>query len=54
MTDKPPLLEQVRHCIRLKDYSIRTEDAYLQFIKRFILFHRKMHPSKMGADEIRQ
>lgn len=54
MTDKPPLLEQVRHHIRLKHYSIRTEDAYVQFIKRFILFHRKRHPSQMGVDEIRQ
>lgn len=54
MTDKLPLLEQVPHCMRLKHYSIRTEEAYVQFIKRFILFHMKRHPSQMGADEIRQ
>jgi integron integrase len=54
MTDKPSLLDEVRHRIRLKHYSIRTEQAYVQFIKRFILFHRKRHPSDMGADEIRQ
>jgi integron integrase len=54
MTDKPPLLEQVRHYIRLKHYSIRTEEAYVQFIKRFILFHRKRHPLGMGPEQIRQ
>ena len=51
---KPPLLQQVRHSLRLKHYSIRTEEAYVQTIKRFILFHRKRHPAEMGADEIRQ
>ncbi len=54
MTDKTPLLEQVRRAIRLRHYSIRTEDAYVQSIKRFILFHQKKHPLEMGADEIRQ
>lgn len=54
MRDKTPLLEQVRQTIRLKHYSIRTEEAYVQFIKRFILFHHKRHPLEMGADEIRQ
>lgn len=51
---KPSLLQQVRHQIRLKHYSIRTEDAYLKIIKRFILFHQKRHPREMGVDEIRQ
>jgi len=54
MQEKLPLLEQVRRALRVKHYSIRTEDAYVQFIKRFILFHHKRHPSEMGADEIRQ
>ena len=54
MTDRPSLLDRVRHTIRLKHYSIRTEEAYLHFIKRFILFQRKRHPLEMGADEIRQ
>jgi integron integrase len=53
-TRNPRLLEQVRQHLRLKHYSIRTEDAYAQTIKRFILFHRKRHPAGMGADEIRQ
>jgi integron integrase len=51
---KPPLLDKVRHQIRLKHYSIRTEETYLRVIRSFILFHRKRHPKEMGADEIRQ
>ncbi len=46
---KPPLLQQLRQSLRLKHYSIRTEEAYVQTIKRFILFHRKRHPAEMGA-----
>ncbi|HEV7858183.1 MAG TPA: integron integrase [Pyrinomonadaceae bacterium] len=53
-SSKPLLLDQVRHHLRLKHYSIRTEEAYLHIIKRFILFHHKRHPDQMGADEIRQ
>ena len=49
-----PLLERVRQHIRLKHYSIRTEEAYLHTIKRFILFHHKQHPKDLGAVEIRQ
>jgi len=54
MPEKPGLLEQVRRALRLKHYSIRTEAAYVQCIKRFIIFHGKRHPAQMGADEIRQ
>jgi integron integrase len=49
-----PLLERVRQHIRLKHYSIRTEEAYLHTIKRFILFYHKQHPTDLGAAEIRQ
>jgi len=38
------LLDQVRDVLRLKHYSIRTEEAYVDWIKRFILFHGKRHP----------
>jgi hypothetical protein len=38
--------------IILKHYSIRTEEAYVQWIKRFIFFHQKKHPRDMGAVEI--
>jgi len=51
---QPRLLDQVRSAIRLRHYSIRTEEAYLNVIRRFILYHRKRHPKEMGADEIRQ
>ncbi len=46
------LLDQVRGRIRSKHYSLRTEHAYVGWIRRFILFHRKRHPSGMGAAEI--
>ena len=48
----PKLLDQVRDRIRVKHYSIRTETQYVQWIKRFILFHRKRHPIEMGAAEV--
>jgi integron integrase len=48
----PRLLDQVREVIRLRHYSIRTEQAYVQWITRFILFHRKRHPAEMGAAEV--
>jgi len=54
MSHRPLLLDRVRACIRLKHYSIRTEEAYVQAIKRYILFHHKPHPQQMGVDEIRQ
>jgi integron integrase len=51
---KPKLLDQVRYAIRTKHYSIRTEEAYVQWIRRFILFHNKRHPKDMGAKEVSQ
>jgi len=49
---KPKLLDQVREAIRMRHYSLRTEEAYVSWIKRFILFHGKRHPLDMGGDEI--
>ena len=49
---KPGLLEQVRSVVRLRHLSLRTEEAYSDWIKCFILFHRKRHPSEMGADHL--
>ena len=46
------LLDQVRGIIRQRHYSIRTEQAYVQWIKKFILFHGKRHPKDMGEPEI--
>jgi integron integrase len=42
----------VREAIRVRHYSIRTEDAYVSWIKRFILFHDKRHPRDMGVKEV--
>jgi integron integrase len=53
MDNKPKLLDLVRNKIRLKHHSIRTERAYVDWVKRFILFHHKRHPASMGAPEIR-
>jgi len=50
--DSPRLLVRVRDRIRFKHYSIRTEIAYLDWIKRFIIFHGKRHPSALGAEEV--
>jgi len=48
----PKLLDQVRDRIRVKHYSIRTETQYVQWSKRYILFHGKRHPRDMGQREI--
>jgi Phage integrase, N-terminal SAM-like domain len=48
----PRLLDHVRDRIRFKHYSIRTEEAYIDWIRRFILFHDKRHPDAMGAAEV--
>lgn len=57
-TDQPTpprlkLLDEVRLSLRLRHYSRRTERAYLDWIRRFILFHGKRHPRQMSAPEIR-
>lgn len=49
MVTTPRLLDQVRGKIRLKYYSIRTERAYLDWIKRFICHYGKRHPNEIGA-----
>jgi len=46
------LLDQVRDVIRLKHYSIRTEQAYAEWIRRYILFHGKRHPAEMAEVEV--
>ena len=49
---KPKLLDQVREAIRLRHYSRRTEESYVGWIRRFILFHQKRHPRDMGSAEV--
>jgi len=52
MTQEPKLLDRLRNSIRARHYSHRTEEAYLMWAKRFILFHNKRHPSSMSGDEV--
>src|SRR5215831_2570557 len=52
-TEKPQrLLDQVRHAIRYRHYSYRTEQAYVAWVRRFVLFHGKRHPGELGADAV--
>jgi integron integrase len=48
-----PFMEMIRGEMRLRGYSIRTEKTYLFWIKQFILFHRKRHPSEMAGPEVK-
>ena len=50
----PKLVQQVRDLIRTLHYSQRTEESYVSWIKQYILFHDKRHPTQMGADEVSQ
>ena len=54
LTPPPPkkFLDTVRDALRVKHYSLRTEDAYVDWVRRFILFHHKRHPAQMGAPEV--
>jgi hypothetical protein len=47
-----PFLDQVRGAIRVRHYSIRTEQAYLAWIKQFIIFNGKRHPAELGDTEV--
>jgi integron integrase len=51
-TKSPKLLDSVREILRTKQYSYRTEQAYLDWIKRFIFFHNKRNPKAMGTEEV--
>jgi integron integrase len=51
-TPPPRLLDEVRRRLRLKHYSLRTEQAYVGWIRRFILANGKRHPREMGAAEV--
>ena len=48
----PKLLDRLRDHLRMRHYSIRTETAYVDWARRFILFHGKRHPQEMGAAEV--
>ena len=50
----PKLLDRVGQAIRVKHLSRKTEDAYIYWIRKFILFHNKRHPRDMTEKEVRQ
>ncbi len=52
VASSPKLLDRVRWHLRVRHYSIRTEQAYVDWIRRYILYHRKRHPNQMGEKEI--
>jgi integron integrase len=49
---KPRLLDRVREALRIRHYSRRTEEAYVAWIRRYILFHGKRHPGELGGPEV--
>ena len=46
------LLDQVRDVIRMKHYSLKTEKAYINWIRRYILYHNKRHPKELTEDDV--
>src|SRR3954463_5263301 len=54
MHPKPRLLDEVRAVCRMRHLSLRTEQAYIAWIRRYIFFHNKRHPREMSEPEIRQ
>jgi len=55
MVQKPKkLLDQVRDAVRLKHYAYRTEQSYVDRVRRYILFHNKTHPRDMGENEAQE
>jgi hypothetical protein len=48
----PRLLDRVREAIRIRHYSPRTEQAYIDWIRRFIVFHDRQHPRDLGEPEV--
>ncbi len=52
MPKKPKLIEQIKTVMRVRHYSKRTEETYINWIRDFIFFHEKKHPLLLGANEI--
>jgi integron integrase len=52
MSPEPRLLDQVREAVRVRHYSYRTEQQYVAWIRRYILFHRRRHPRDLGGPEV--
>jgi integron integrase len=54
MPQAPRLLDEVRKAIRVRHYSYRTEKAYVDWIRRFVIYHGKRHPKNMGGLQVEQ
>ena len=52
VSQPPKLLDRVREAVRVRNYSRRTEEAYVYWIRKYIVFHGKKHPSTIGAREM--
>ncbi|HWA17218.1 MAG TPA: phage integrase N-terminal SAM-like domain-containing protein, partial [Gemmatimonadales bacterium] len=52
LSSGPRLLDQVRQALRLRHYSRRTEQAYVRWIRRYVLFHDKRHPVELGGEAV--
>ena len=52
VAEPPRLLDRLRHALRTKHYAYRTEQTYVHWVRRFILFHGKRHPQEMGGPDI--
>jgi site-specific recombinase XerD len=51
-TKTPKLLDRMRHAIRVKHYSLRTEKSYVHWVRRYIFYHNKRHPQEMAEKEV--
>src|SRR5499426_4426739 len=49
---KPRLLDRVRDALRVRHYSRRTEEAYVAWIRRYVLYHGKRHPAELSGPEV--
>ncbi len=49
---EPWLLDQIRDRLRTLHYTLRTEETYIEWVRRFVLFHGKRHPAEMGQTEV--
>ncbi|TFG72014.1 MAG: hypothetical protein E4H27_03445 [Anaerolineales bacterium] len=54
MSQPPGLIDRVRETLRSHHYTLWTEQAYVNWIKRFILFHDKRHPREIGASDVKE
>jgi site-specific recombinase XerD len=54
LSKTPKLLDQVRTTLRLQHKSLRTEHAYVGWIRRYVRFHEMRHPAELGAEEVRE